>query len=315
MRFRWRGFCRANCRWRLVEVGTPYLHREHLAEELKLLPVDVALTEGQDVDLQLDRCRAARPDLVVCGLGLANPLEAEGLTTKWSIELVFTPIQGYEQAADLAELFARPLVRPRETGGLTMQLTVWTYEGPPHVGAMRVATGMQGLHYVLHAPQGDTYADLLFTMIERRDRRPPVTYTTFAARDLGGDTAELFKSAAQNAYDRFRPQAMIVGASCTGSLIQDDPGGLARALNLPIPVVAIDLPAYQRKENWGAAETFYQLVRALAGPSAPAPGTKRPERAEGRTPPRCNVLGPTALGFRHRDDVTEITALLGQARH
>jgi light-independent protochlorophyllide reductase subunit N len=96
---------------RLVEVGTPYLHREHLAEELKLLPIDVALIEGQDVDLQLDRCRAARPDLVVCGLGLANPLEAEGMTTKWSIELVFTPIQGYEQAADLAELFARPLVR------------------------------------------------------------------------------------------------------------------------------------------------------------------------------------------------------------
>jgi len=95
----------------LVEVGTPYLHREHLAEELKLLPPDVALSEGQDVDRQLDRCRAARPDLVVCGLGLANPLEAEGITTKWSIELVFTPIQGYEQAADLAELFARPLAR------------------------------------------------------------------------------------------------------------------------------------------------------------------------------------------------------------
>lgn len=95
----------------LVEVGTPYLHREHLAEELKLLPAGVALTEGQDVDLQLDRCRAARPDIAVCGLGLANPLEAEGITTKWSIELVFTPIQGYEQAADLAELFARPLVR------------------------------------------------------------------------------------------------------------------------------------------------------------------------------------------------------------
>ena len=110
-----------------------------------------------------------------------------------------------------------------------MQLTVWTYEGPPHVGAMRVATGMERLHYVLHAPQGDTYADLLFTMIERRDLRPPVTYTTFSARDLGGDTAELFKTAAQNAYDRFQPQALLVGASCTGSLIQDDPGGLARA--------------------------------------------------------------------------------------
>jgi light-independent protochlorophyllide reductase subunit B len=174
---------------------------------------------------------------------------------------------------------------------------------------MRVATAMQGLHYVLHAPQGDTYADLLFTMIERRDRRPPVTYTTFSARDLGGDTAELFKTAARDAYDRFQPQAMIVGASCTGSLIQDDPGGLARALDLPIPVVTVDLPAYQRKENWGAAETFYQLVRALAGPSARAPGSKRPERPAGARA-RCNLLGPTALGFRHRDDVTEIKGLL-----
>jgi light-independent protochlorophyllide reductase subunit N len=69
------------------------------------------LSEGQDVDRQIDRCLAATPDIVVCGLGLANPLEAEGLTTKWAIELVFTPIQGYEQAGDLAELFARPLVR------------------------------------------------------------------------------------------------------------------------------------------------------------------------------------------------------------
>jgi light-independent protochlorophyllide reductase subunit N len=96
---------------RLIEVGTPYLHRQHLGAELDLLPAGTRLTEGQHVDNQLDRCRAARPDLVVCGLGLANPLEAEGFTTKWSIELLFTPIQGYEQAADLAELFARPLVR------------------------------------------------------------------------------------------------------------------------------------------------------------------------------------------------------------
>ncbi len=95
----------------LIEVGTPYLHQQHLAEDLAMLPADVRLSEGQHVDNQLDRCAAAKPDLVVCGLGLANPLEAEGLATKWSIELLFTPIQGYDQAGDLAELFARPLVR------------------------------------------------------------------------------------------------------------------------------------------------------------------------------------------------------------
>jgi len=94
-----------------VEVGTPYLDRQMIAAELPLLPAATTLSEGQHVDRQLDRLRAAAPDLTVCGLGLANPLEAEGLATKWSIELVFTPIHGYEQAGDLAEIFARPSER------------------------------------------------------------------------------------------------------------------------------------------------------------------------------------------------------------
>nr|WP_295663083.1 ferredoxin:protochlorophyllide reductase (ATP-dependent) subunit N [Polymorphobacter sp.] len=94
-----------------VEVGTPYLHRAHLVHELAALPVGTQLSEGQDVDRQLDRCRAAAPDIAVCGLGLANPLERMGITTKWSIELVFSPVHGFDQAGDLAELFARPLNR------------------------------------------------------------------------------------------------------------------------------------------------------------------------------------------------------------
>ncbi|MCD1627312.1 ferredoxin:protochlorophyllide reductase (ATP-dependent) subunit B [Seohaeicola saemankumensis] len=179
-----------------------------------------------------------------------------------------------------------------------MKLTVWTYEGPPHVGAMRVATAMKGLHYVLHAPQGDTYADLLFTMIERRNHRPPVTYTTFQARDLGSDTAQLFQDACRDAYERFQPEAIIVGASCTAELIQDDPGGMAETMGLPVPVIALELPSYQRKENFGADETLFQIVRHLAKPVA------KTDRIT------CNLIGPTALGFRHRDDIEELTGLL-----
>jgi light-independent protochlorophyllide reductase subunit B len=166
---------------------------------------------------------------------------------------------------------------------------------------MRIATAMRDVHYVLHAPQGDTYADLLFTMIERLPRRPPVTYTTFQARDLGGDTAELFKDAARQAMARFKPAAMLVGSSCTAELIQDDPGGLAQALKLDIPVIPLELPSYQRKENWGASETFYQLCRHLV---------LKPEEKLANARPSCNILGPTALGFRHRDDVKEIRGLL-----
>lgn len=187
-----------------------------------------------------------------------------------------------------------------------MQLTLWTYEGPPHVGAMRIATSMSGVHYVLHAPQGDTYADLLFTMIERRDRRPPVTYTTFQARDLGGDTANLVISAIKDAYERFKPEAMLVGESCTAELIQDQPGALAMGLKLPVPVVPLELPSYSKKENWGASETFYHLVRTMIG-TRTTPVVRAP--LEGRRP-KANILGPTALGFRCRDDVREVRALL-----
>ncbi len=196
-----------------------------------------------------------------------------------------------------------------------MELSLWTYEGPPHIGAMRVATSMRDVHYVLHAPQGDTYADLLFTMIERRDKRPPVSYTTFQARDLGGDTANLLKSGIKAAYDRYKPEALMVGESCTAELIQDQPGSLAQGMGIPVPVVPLELPSYSKKENWGASESFYYLVRhVLAHPSSQnreAPAATENELTEGKQRrPKANVLGPTALGFRCRDDVVEISRLL-----
>ena len=106
-------FLTRECGMEAIEVGMPFIHKQVVGADMDLLCAGPTIAEGQDVDLQLDRCRAAAPDLTVCGLGLANPLEAEGLTTKWAIELVFTPVHFYEQAGDLAGLFSRP-VRRRE---------------------------------------------------------------------------------------------------------------------------------------------------------------------------------------------------------
>lgn len=201
-----------------------------------------------------------------------------------------------------------------------MELSLWTYEGPPHVGAMRIATSMRDVHYVLHAPQGDTYADLLFTMIERHSKRPPVTYTTFQARDLGEDTANLLKSSIRDAYQRFKPQALMVGESCTAELIQDQPGSLAAGMNIPVPVVPLELPSYSKKENWGASESFYYLVRHVLAHASehntvdaqPAVSTQSDKDSATKRNPCANLLGPTSLGFRCRDDVVEITRLLNQ---
>jgi light-independent protochlorophyllide reductase subunit B len=190
-----------------------------------------------------------------------------------------------------------------------MQLTVWTYEGPPHMGAIRIAASMQDVHCVLHAPQGDSYADLLFTMIARSAKRPPVTYTSFQARDLGADTAELVRKTLRETVDRFQPRALLVGEACTGELLQDQPAALAEGMGLDCPVVPLELPAFTRKESWGASETFHQLVRSLLRGIAPR---ERNPAAEGRRP-RANLLGATALGFRCRDDIAEVTRLLDSA--
>ena len=107
-------FLSEECGVVLEEVATPFLDRSLMASELSRLAPETRVVEGSDLDSALARVRASRPDLTVCGMGIANPLEAEGLRTKWSIELVFTPIQGFDQAADLAGLFARPLARERQ---------------------------------------------------------------------------------------------------------------------------------------------------------------------------------------------------------
>ena len=96
--------------------------------------------------------------------------------------------------------------------------------------------------------------------------------------------------------------APLVPASFLPLFLAFAPGGLAERMNLPVPVVALDLPSYQRKESWGASETFFQLTRHLARPC---------ERTEEVT---CNLLGATGLGFRHRDDVAEVTKLLASLR-
>ncbi len=114
-------FLTRECGMTAIEVGSPYIHDAIHGPDLDLLATGPQISEGQDVDMQLDRCRASRPDLTVCGLGLANPLEAEGLSTKWAIELVFTPVHFYEQAGDLASLFARPLRRKKILSGPVLE--------------------------------------------------------------------------------------------------------------------------------------------------------------------------------------------------
>lgn len=193
-----------------------------------------------------------------------------------------------------------------------MKLTSWTYEGPSHIGAMHIATAMADLHYVLHAPQSESCTDHLFALTERHHQPPPITHTAFGASNVDTRAAELFKTSVHEAYECFTPSAMIVSISSTAKPIQDDAEGLAKALDLPIPIIPLRLSSYQNKENWGASETFHQIVRHLTNTPENLRTTlrRKMDRKAGGKTPTCNILGPTTRGFRHRDDVKEITNLL-----
>jgi len=104
-------FLARECGMEIASITTPFHDPGLMEAEQALLEGDIDLVEGGDLETRLDHVRGQRPDLTVCGLGIANPLEAEGLRSKWSIELIFSPIQGFDQAGDLAGLFSRPLKR------------------------------------------------------------------------------------------------------------------------------------------------------------------------------------------------------------
>ena len=87
-----------------LEVSSPYINKKIVLSDMEMLPQGPVISEGQDVDLQIERCKSQKPDLTIVEWP-QNPLEALGLATKWSIELVFSPVHGYEQAGDLASYF------------------------------------------------------------------------------------------------------------------------------------------------------------------------------------------------------------------
>jgi len=107
------------CGMTVPEIGIPYMDKRYQAAELKLLEQtchDMGVTmpkiiEKPDNYNQLQRIKNIQPDLVITGMAHANPLEARGISTKWSVEFTFAQIHGFTNARDILELVTRPLRR------------------------------------------------------------------------------------------------------------------------------------------------------------------------------------------------------------
>jgi light-independent protochlorophyllide reductase subunit N len=108
------------------EIGIPYMDKRYQQSELALLlqtckdmGVDVPkIVEKPDNYNQIQRIHALKPDLVITGMAHANPLEARGITTKWSVEFTFAQIHGFGNTRDMLELVTRPIRRNEALNGL-----------------------------------------------------------------------------------------------------------------------------------------------------------------------------------------------------
>jgi len=107
------------CGMIVYEIGIPYMDKRFQAGELLLLektcddmnvPVP-RVVEKPDNYYQIQRIRELKPDLTITGMAHANPLEARGITTKWSTELTFSQIHGFTNARDVLALITRPIRR------------------------------------------------------------------------------------------------------------------------------------------------------------------------------------------------------------
>ena len=107
------------CGMTVPEIGIPYMDKRYQAAELALLEktcheMGVSLPriiEKPDNYNQIQRIKELKPDLVITGMAHANPLEARGINTKWSVEFTFAQIHGFTNARDILELVTRPLRR------------------------------------------------------------------------------------------------------------------------------------------------------------------------------------------------------------
>nr|AYQ94820.1 photochlorophyllide reductase subunit N [Follicularia botryoides] len=107
------------CGMIVYEIGIPYMDKRFQAAELALLQKTCAqmkvpmprIVEKPDNYYQIQRIRELLPDLVITGMAHANPLEARGITTKWSVEFTFAQIHGFTNSRDILELVTRPLRR------------------------------------------------------------------------------------------------------------------------------------------------------------------------------------------------------------
>jgi len=178
-----------------------------------------------------------------------------------------------------------------------MRLAYWMYEGTAHHGVGRIANSMRNVHAVFHAPQGDDYVNAIFAMLDRTPNFPAMTTSVVSGTDLARGTIRLPDTLRQ-VEERVHPDLIVVVASCSTILLQENLEIAAQHAGLQCDVMVYDANPYRMQEIVAAESLFTNLVKRYAQPQ---PRTERPT---------VNILGPASLGFHARHDLISLRRML-----
>jgi len=171
-----------------------------------------------------------------------------------------------------------------------VKLAYWMYEGTAHHGVGRIANSLQKVHAVFHAPQGDDYVNPIFTMLERTPDFPQMTTSVVSGQDLAMGTIRLPETLRQ-IEAKLHPELMIVCASCSTILLQENLEVVANSAGVDADVLVFDANPYRMQENVASEKLLTLLVTRYA-------------QSHNRTDyPSVNIIGPASLGFHIRQDL------------
>jgi len=178
-----------------------------------------------------------------------------------------------------------------------MRLAYWIYEGTAHHGIGRIANSLKGVHAVFHAPLGDDYVNVIHTMLERTPNFPRATTSVVTGRDLAQGTNRL-PDTLEQVEARFKPELIIVSASCSTTLLQENLNDIVGTANIDTEVFIYEVNPFRVQETEAAEGLFTALVEKYA------------EKQELTEEPSINIIGPASLGFHVRSDVTALRRMM-----
>jgi len=174
-----------------------------------------------------------------------------------------------------------------------MRLEYWMYQGTAHHGVGRITNSMRNVQAVFHAPQGDDYVNSIFTMLERTAHFPSMTTSTVSGRDLAQGTIQL-PDTLRAVEAQAHPELIVVCASCSTILLQEDLQRVANSAGTRAPVLIYDANPYRMQEATASEGLLTLLVKRFAKAQALS------------EQPSVNLIGPASLGFHARSDLIDL---------